>query len=656
MQLGLMRVQNNEEIETARQEQEALSQEAPIIGLSAYLGQKWEQARQAKEPIVREMLRSLRQRNGEYEPDKLTSIRSQGGSEIKISLTATKCRALESWLSDILNSTGEKPWKIDATPVPDMPPDVMLELQQFIEAGVVSGMIPSDPRGMTLAVNEIKEQVLKQLKDAAELAASRMEDEIYDQMEEGGWRLALAEFITDIATFQNAFMRGPVIRRKKTLKWVQFGEEWKPEVGDELRHEIERVSGFDIYPSPDARNINDGYLFERFPLTRKYLRSLIGVDGFSKEAIEAVLEEYGRGGLRDWLYHDQERAWLENREYEWLNSGSDKIESLLFWGPIQGKLLLEWGMDESQVPDPLEEYDVTAWKIGRYIVGVSLNADPLGRRPYHTAWFQDVPGSFWKKGLPEVMRDLQAVCDALGRAIVNNAAIASGPIVEVQIDKLAPGESATDIHPWRVFQTLTDESGQNRQAVHFNQPTIIQDQLMRTFEYFSKLADDYTGVPAYSYGSTNVAGAGKTASGLSMLFGAASKGIKLIVSCIDLNVIEKVVEKFYYWNMLNSTDQSIKGDLKVKARGATSMIMKESIQMRRNDFLAITNNPVDNAIVGMRGRAAFLRKAVEDLEMDPDLLPKDIDFQVGPGDTTMTDQPGGQPGPEGGPEGGQPNI
>ena len=44
------------------------------------------------------MLRALRQRNGDYEPEKLAQITRQGGSEIYMMLTEVKCRAAESWL------------------------------------------------------------------------------------------------------------------------------------------------------------------------------------------------------------------------------------------------------------------------------------------------------------------------------------------------------------------------------------------------------------------------------------------------------------------------------------------------------------------------------------------------------------------------------
>ena len=77
-----------------------------VLGLTAHLRACWDAARQAKKPIENIMLRALRQRNGQYEADKLKQIHEQGGSDIYMMVTEVKCRAAESWLRDILLDTG----------------------------------------------------------------------------------------------------------------------------------------------------------------------------------------------------------------------------------------------------------------------------------------------------------------------------------------------------------------------------------------------------------------------------------------------------------------------------------------------------------------------------------------------------------------------
>jgi hypothetical protein len=125
--LSFLRVVNNNDLE--RQEKAEVDRamqdrqnEPYILGLAGYLRECWDVAQQAKKPIEYKMLRALRQRNGEYEPDKLVQIKNQGGSEIYMMVTEVKCRAAESWLRDILLDSGMPPWDITPTPMPDLSP------------------------------------------------------------------------------------------------------------------------------------------------------------------------------------------------------------------------------------------------------------------------------------------------------------------------------------------------------------------------------------------------------------------------------------------------------------------------------------------------------------------------------------------------------
>jgi len=72
--------------------------------------------------------------------------------------------------------------------------------------------------------------------------------------------------------------------------------------------------------------------------------------------------------------------------------------------------------------------------------------------------------------------------------------------------------------------------------------------------------------------------------------------------------------------MMYDEDPYIKGDFKVLAKGAIGLIHKEALQMRRNEFLAATANPIDSQIVGPEGRAYLLREAARGLQMDTEKI------------------------------------
>ncbi len=85
--LSILRVVGNDELVKQEKEQTAKElqerQNRPyIIGLTSYLQSCWDAARQAKKPMENVMLSAMRQRNGEYEADKLRQIQDQGGYEV----------------------------------------------------------------------------------------------------------------------------------------------------------------------------------------------------------------------------------------------------------------------------------------------------------------------------------------------------------------------------------------------------------------------------------------------------------------------------------------------------------------------------------------------------------------------------------------------
>jgi hypothetical protein len=275
-------------------------------------------------------------------------------------------------------------------------------------------------------------------------------------------------------------------------------------------------------------------------------------------------------------------------------------------------------MTEEDVPDDAREYDANVWVVGNYVIKAVLNYDPLGEKPYTKRSFIKCPGAFWGKGIPEIIEDLQGVCNAAARALVNNMGIASGPQVEVNLERIPANEDITALAPWKVWQVLNDPAGSSAPAVRFSQPDSRAAELVAVYEKFSKLADDHSGIPAYVYGDLNVQGAGRTSSGLSMLMGAAGKGIRQVVMHIDADVVKPIVLRQFVYNMRYDEDESIKGDVEVIAKGAINLAVKETVNVRRIEFLNATANPIDAEILGRDGRATILREVAKGLQMPVD--------------------------------------
>jgi hypothetical protein len=134
---------------------------------------------------------------------------------------------------------------------------------------------------------------------------------------------------------------------------------------------------------------------------------------------------------------------------------------------------------------------------------------------------------------------------------------------------------------------------------------------MAIYERFMREADDRTGIPAYSYGNDRVAGAGKTASGLSMLMTSAARGIKKAITEWDREIIKGCIERLFIHLMLYHPDESLKGDAKVVVKGALGIFEKEQEESGIQQVLGETANPVDLQIIGELGRAALLRRRMK---------------------------------------------
>jgi hypothetical protein len=624
--LTLLRVVSNTDIDRAERERvdaevQARQNSDLILGLAAYLRECWDAARIAKQPINDGMLRAMRQRNGEYEADKLQSIREQGGSEVYMMLTEVKCRAAESWLRDILLDSGTPPWDIHTTPIPDLSPDYQEQVKQAFAERIVeiiqqTGQAPT-PGQMSEAQELVAQEYRFKVLQAAQSRVDGMKRKIDDQMAQGGWAEAFNEFITDLVTFPCAFIKGPIVRRQRHLGWVK-GPDGRTtvEASERLAPEFERVSPFSIYPEPGISRLNDGYLFEHHQLSRSALADLIDVPGYDNNAIRKALES---GPGQSWVSESTEsQREEEERKYYTEMRPTDVFDALEFWGKVSGKMLREWGMDAEDVPDEAREYDANVWLVGNYVIKAILNYDPLGEKPYAKTSFIKTPGAFWGRGIPEIIEDLQNICNAAARALVNNMAVASGPQVEVNLDRIPPNENLTRIYPWKIWQTLNDPLGSSAPAVRFNQPEDNANTLMGVYERFSRLADDHSGIPAYIYGDTDVKGAGRTASGLSMLMGSAGKGIRQVVMHIDSDIIKPIIKRQFVYNMRFDPDETIKGDAEIIPRGAINLAVRETVNVRRLEFLNATSNPVDIQIVGVDGRAAILREVAKGLQMPVD--------------------------------------
>lgn len=626
----------------------------PVVqGLVGLVQKHWGLAKSAKQTIEQDMLEAVRARAGRYSAAMEADLRLQGGSAIYMMLFATKARQSKALLSDVMIGTGaEKPWTMASSPVPSIPEEdkqkalqgVAQMVQQAEQAG--AGM---DMEAVTTLLRDAKERMEADVMQRARDEARECETQMEDVLAEGGYLEAMDEFLDDLTTFKTAFMKGPIVRNEAVLEWKQ-GPDGKStaEVTTVKKLRYERVDPFMMYPVPWAKNTDDAPLIERHKLSRGDLSAMIDVDGYSADAIRAALDQHGSGGLREWLAIDSEKDAAEGREN--VTTGSDElIDALQYWGSVSGKMLREWGMKD--LKDDAKEYPVECWLVGEHVIKCVINSDPLARRPYYSDGYSRIPGAFWHNSLYDLIKDVCAMCNSAARALANNMGLSSGPQVGLNIDRMAPGEKPGQMFPWKIWQFNNDPMGNGGAPITFFQPQSNAAELMGVYDKFGLMADEYSGIPRYMTGTEGTPGAGRTASGLSMMVGNASKVIKSLVGSIDIRITRPLLKRLFDWKMQHDDTFNYRGDINIIPRGALSLQVKEAANQARMQFMQMTLNPLDSQLMGPEGRIALLREAAKNLNMNPDSVVPSVS-KMRLRQIAMQQAQAGQPPPQPGHQGG----
>jgi len=599
------------------------------VGLSQFVKNKWDEFRRhrSKFDLQRQYLLALKTYNGEYTSEKKSEIAKFGGSDVFSRLTTVKCRGATAMLRDVFLGP-RRPWDLEPTPEPTIPDAVAGNVAQLVQLEAQSMQMYGQPIDQATLQNR-----QRQLMDAARRAtikqakeqANRAELKLDDILTEGGFYEALGEFLIDLPIFKFACIKGPVVQNRVNIQWQdgQLVTATTPQMF------WNRVSPFDLYFSPGAASIKDADVIERCKVSRGELEALVDLPGYDSDAVKAALKDYDMG-LVDWIDDsDSEEADETDRENPHQND-AQLIDMIEFHGRVQGRLLLEWGFKKSQIEDEIKEYTVSIWMVGRYIIKVQMNPNPLKRHPYYLTSYEKVPGSLYGHGLVEIIQDIQDVANASLRSLVNNMSIASGPQVMINEERLSPTTNANSLYPWKRWRYISDPMmADNQPPVSFFQPQSNAAELLGIYKSMMDMADEVSAIPRYITGSEKVSGAASTASGLSMLMGNASKVLQNVAGQIDNEVIKPLLEDLYTMVMLTDKTGTLRGDEKIVVKGVNVAIQKETDRMRKLEFLQITGNPLDQQIVGLQGRAALLRSLADDLGLPEEtIVPSEDELQT----------------------------
>ena len=583
--------------------------------LVSYVNSRFKRAKTSRYSDEERWTQAYRNYRGLYGPD--VQFTETEKSRVFIKVTKTKVLAAYGQIIDVLFSQNRFPIGVEPTIIPEgvaesvhIDPKEQEQNRAMDEFKNLYG-VPGDgndlqPGDTTEALRERLGSLEDELKDLnglkegpgqtqsaitfnpAMAAAKKMEKKIKDQLEESAATKHLRHSVFECVLFGTAIMKGPFAVDKEYANWDEEGN-YDPSVVTVPK--VEHTSVWDFYPDPDAFNIEDcTYVVERHRLTRSQLRALKKRPFFRKDAIEEAIlggENYDREWWEESLTDNQVSSEFGSGNY---SGGSDveRFEVLEFWGTIDKEIAENHGLEipKQQLND--EEIQINCWTCNDEILRLVINPFTPKRIPYVASPYELNPYSFFGVGLSENMDDTQTLMNGFMRLAVDNAILSGNLLIEVDETNLAPGQDLT-VYPGKIFRR---QGGAPGQAIFGTKFPNVSSENMMLFDKARVLSDESSGLPSYSYGQTGVQGTGRTASGISMLMGAASNSIRTVIKNMDDYMLRPIGEALFAFNMQFDFDPEIRGDLEVRARGTESFMKNEVRSQRLISFLQIASSPV----------------------------------------------------------------
>ena len=446
----------------------------------------------------------------------------------------------------------------------------------------------------------------------AQKAARRMEKLIHDQIDESNGASEIRNALFESSLFGTGIVKGPFNFNKTLNRWDDNEDGERTYNPVEVRvPRIEFVSIWDFFPDPNATSMNEcEFVIHRHKLNRSQFRSLSKLPYFDKDQIRGCLEMGPNYEEKDYEYELKD----DNRMSD---IGSAKYEVLEYWGIMDAQYAREVGMELSDDVDDLDEVQINAWVSNGKVLRAVVNPFTPHRIPYHAFSYEKNPYSFFGIGVAENMDDSQKIMNGHARMAIDNLALSGSLVFDVDETALVGGQTM-EIYPGKVFRRQAGVPGTAINGVKF--PNTSTENMMM-FDKFRQLADEQTGIPSYSHGQTGVQSMTRTASGMSMLLGAASLNIKTVIKNLDDFLLKPLGEAYFQWNMqFLESKLGVKGDLEVKATGTASLMQKEVRSQRLTTFLQSIQNPAIAPFVKIN---KLIGELAYSLDLDPDEILND---------------------------------
>jgi len=544
--------------------------------------------RRAKELMWLEDLRSYK---GIYDPD----VRIEAGnSRVYPKIPRSKVNIVLSRLHEMLFPSKEKNWELDVTPYPQISKEIVTQ--------IAMGLVTQDEQGQPVIPTEVELRLA--IDKFAKETCSRMSVQIDDQFTEMDYPEETKKVLRSGLQYGTGIMKGPMVGKKSKRRWIPSEKDidFEEEVSDDDFPDLQFVRIWDWYPDMTGTEIEKMTgSFERHVMTKHDLRMLLKREDFYSDIITQYLTDHPDGDYtpENWesdlqLIDIEAQGGRGEKGFSTVSSGSNdsrnvgashqpgkKYEVCEFWGYVDGNDLEACGLS---IPDVELEYAANVWLLGNRPIKAVLYSNALDM--YKVFYYEKDETSIFGEGLVRVMRHSALSIAAGARMVLDNSSCVSGPQVEVNWSLMTPDTDLNSFYPRKIWYREGKGIDAQYPAIRTYNIESHIEELIQVIELFKSFGDEETTLPTWLIGQqvnneTAQATSGRNATVL--------VSIKDIVKNFD-TFTEHIIRDMYAWNMDFNPRQDIKGDFKCKARGVSSLVMKE-IRMQSLQQLNSTLTP-----------------------------------------------------------------
>ncbi len=472
----------------------------------------------------------------------------------------------------------------EAPAAPAKPPGMLSKI-----AGAARNLMGGGQPPPEAAAQEPAEQVPVTVADMARQAIERAKESagqaqvcIDDWLVECQYHAEVRKVIESAALLGVGILKGPHPVYTTARVAHQVEGKWKLQIKQKLSPSSVYISPWNFYPDPNCgEDIKKGsYTWEFDNITSHALSELKSDPDYIKEMIDICLEE---GPIRA---NDGHR---ERKEGE-PQTAEELYEIWYFNGMVSKKEMVAGGIecDESMKDSDMQPCIVTM--VNDRIVKIARSPLDAGEFPYDVMVWQKKNGHWAGIGVPRQMRTCQKGLNGAVRSMQDNMALSAGPQIVVDRSKVDPANGKWEFTPRKFWWTKPQVDGTFDARLAFQVVNVDcrQPELLANIQYWTKAAEDVTGLPMLIQGQQGAAP--ETVGGMTMLNNNATSVLRRIARTFDNRITEPHITRYYEWLLIHGPEEA-KGDYQIDARGSSALVERDIQNQQMMQLLGTAMNP-----------------------------------------------------------------